>query len=63
MIPALRDPDGRLVPDERSTSFSCPEWVEVPDAMASHIARRSAPNTTAQDWYPYEVESVMQNTA
>lgn len=58
-IPALRDPDGRLVPDERSTSFSCPEWVEVPDAMASHIARRSAPNTTAQDWYPYEVESVM----
>ncbi|WP_273167588.1 class III lanthionine synthetase LanKC [Actinomyces israelii] len=58
-VPALRSPDGTLVPDERSTSFSCPEWVDIPDAMAGHIAQRSAPNTTEQDWYPYEVESVM----
>lgn len=58
-VPALRDPTGALVPDTRAASFTCPDWVEVPGPMREHIARRGAPDTTAEDWYPYTVESVM----
>ncbi|MFE7528481.1 class III lanthionine synthetase LanKC [Kitasatospora sp. NPDC057542] len=37
-VPALRDPDRRLVPDHRRPAFSLPDWAPVPDFLAEHLA-------------------------
>ncbi|MCJ0906697.1 class III lanthionine synthetase LanKC [Rhodococcus sp. ARC_M6] len=34
LVPAITDPDGRLVPDLRQPAFRPPTWVEVPDFIA-----------------------------
>ncbi|MFI0775786.1 class III lanthionine synthetase LanKC [Streptomyces sp. NPDC021212] len=37
-VPALRDPQGRLVPDHRRPVFTKPDWAEVPDFLAERLA-------------------------
>ena len=37
-VPALRDPQGRLVPDHRRPVFTTPGWAEVPDFLAERLA-------------------------
>jgi hypothetical protein len=39
--PAIEDATGRLVPDRRGPTFSVPEWVQLPECLASHLAARN----------------------
>lgn len=43
-IPAIRDPGGRLVADQRSVAWSVPDWVDVPSPMQPWVAARLADN-------------------
>jgi serine/threonine protein kinase len=56
VVPAITDPDGVLVPDQRGPVFATPPWVEVPDFLAPHLAARNA--VTVNDM-PYTVERVL----
>ncbi|WP_410607195.1 class III lanthionine synthetase LanKC [Amycolatopsis sp. lyj-109] len=38
-VPAVRKPDGRLVPEKREPTFSVPDWVKVPACLRSIPAR------------------------
>jgi hypothetical protein len=51
-VPALRDPGGILVPDERGPVFRAPAWVEPPAGLRPHLAARAA--ATLGD-FPYRV--------
>ncbi|WHT18323.1 class III lanthionine synthetase LanKC [Crossiella sp. CA-258035] len=42
LVPALADPEGNLVPDERGPRFSPPDWVAIPEVLRPHLARRRA---------------------
>lgn len=42
-VPALRRPDGTLVPDRRQPYFVVPEWVQIPEFLASAAAERISP--------------------
>jgi serine/threonine protein kinase len=50
---AIRDPDGRLVPDDRSPSFTMPEWIEVPEVLRSSLAARDA---AGDEDFPFQIE-------
>ncbi|MFC8224491.1 class III lanthionine synthetase LanKC [Streptomyces sp. NPDC057287] len=54
---ALRDPSGKLVPDERGVVFRVPSWVEVPEALRPHLAARAA---ARDDSFPYTVTGALQ---
>ncbi|MFE3518934.1 class III lanthionine synthetase LanKC [Streptomyces sp. NPDC059166] len=54
---ALRDPSGRLVPDERGVVFRTPAWVEVPEFLRPHLAARAA---ARDDGFPYTVTEALQ---
>ncbi|MFG2313377.1 class III lanthionine synthetase LanKC, partial [Streptomyces sp. NPDC048566] len=54
--PAVRRPDGRLVPDLRGPVFRTPDWIEPPAFLAPHLAARSAVTVTE---LPYTVESAL----
>lgn len=54
---ALRDPSGRLVPDERGVVFRMPSWVEAPQALRPHLAARAA---ARDDTLPYKVTGALQ---
>ncbi|WP_435613216.1 class III lanthionine synthetase LanKC [Streptomyces sp. bgisy159] len=56
LVPAVRDAEGRLVPDRRTPSFQVPEWVTLPDFLAPHLAAR---NTTTVGDLPYRVEKAL----
>lgn len=51
-VPAIRRPDGVLVPDERRPTFNVPDWVTLPTFLAPHLAARRAPAA-----FPYRVLS------
>lgn len=51
---ALRGPDGELVPDERAPTFRVPEWVELPECLAPHLAARRSGDPGQ---FPYRVSS------
>ncbi|MEU4518842.1 class III lanthionine synthetase LanKC [Amycolatopsis sp. NPDC024027] len=36
-VPAVRKPDGRLVPEKREPTFSMPDWVKLPACLRSSI--------------------------
>ncbi|MEW1828068.1 class III lanthionine synthetase LanKC [Streptomyces sp. NPDC088196] len=38
-VPAIRDPQGRPVPDARRAVFSVPDWVQVPAFLSEHMDR------------------------
>jgi serine/threonine protein kinase len=56
VVPAIATPDGTLVPDRRDPVFHLPEWVELPDFLAVHLAARGAVKTTD---VPYEIDRVL----
>ncbi|MCL2582120.1 MAG: class III lanthionine synthetase LanKC [Streptosporangiales bacterium] len=56
LVTAIEDESGRLVPDRRKPVFSVPEWVEMPDFLAPHLAE--ARKTTMAD-LPYRVEQAL----
>ncbi|MFJ9769891.1 class III lanthionine synthetase LanKC [Kitasatospora sp. NPDC101157] len=41
-VPAVKDPEGRLVPDARRPRFTVPEWAEIPDFLGELIAAAGA---------------------
>jgi tRNA A-37 threonylcarbamoyl transferase component Bud32 len=53
---AIAEPDGRLVPDRRQTTFQVPSWVKLPDCLGPHLAAR---NATTVDEMPYRIESAL----
>ena len=56
LVPAIADSSGRLVPDERAPTFRVPEWVPIPDFLASHLAARA--RATVED-LPWSIESAL----
>jgi tRNA A-37 threonylcarbamoyl transferase component Bud32 len=56
IVPAIEDPDGRLVPDRRGPAFQPPEWVTLPEFLRPHLDARSA--ITTND-LPYRIERAL----
>ncbi|MEV6829285.1 class III lanthionine synthetase LanKC [Amycolatopsis sp. NPDC051102] len=59
-VPAVRKPDGRLVPDRQGTTFSLPDWVKIPACLQTRIAalRRGVPVQ-----FPYRLASPLHVTS
>ncbi|SHF00694.1 class III lanthionine synthetase LanKC [Streptoalloteichus hindustanus] len=55
-VPAVRTPEGNLVPDERKPYFRVPPWVRVPEFLEPHVAARGKGDPDA---FPYRVESAL----
>ncbi|MEV6872564.1 class III lanthionine synthetase LanKC [Amycolatopsis sp. NPDC051128] len=53
-VPAIRKPDGRIVPDKREPTFSVPGWVKIPACLRSSIAARKSGDSTR---FPYRITS------
>ncbi|MEU7480373.1 class III lanthionine synthetase LanKC [Lentzea sp. NPDC042327] len=51
---AIEGPDGELVADQRKPVFSLPEWVELPEFLAPHLAERNAGDP---EKFPYRIKS------
>ncbi|MEV1081335.1 class III lanthionine synthetase LanKC [Streptomyces sp. NPDC050211] len=56
VVPAVEDPDGRLVPDRRDPAFRPPAWVTLPEFLRPHLDARNA--TTTRD-LPYRIERAL----
>ncbi|WP_084468760.1 class III lanthionine synthetase LanKC [Nocardiopsis trehalosi] len=56
-VPAMADPEGRLVPDRREPVFRHPEWVTPPEFLRPHLERRRAAETPAD--FPYRIRSAL----
>ncbi|MFJ9347451.1 class III lanthionine synthetase LanKC [Streptomyces sp. NPDC101237] len=56
LVMAVRDGDGRLVPDRRAPSFQVPEWVTLPEFLRPQLAARDA--TTVGE-LPYRIEKAL----
>jgi tRNA A-37 threonylcarbamoyl transferase component Bud32 len=56
LMPAVRNGEGRLVPDRRAPSFQVPEWVTLPAFLEPHLAAR---NTTTVGELPYRIEKAL----
>lgn len=55
-VPALRAPDGQLVPDPRGTGFQPPRWAPVPDFVSARMRELAA--ASGGD-FPYRVEKAL----
>ncbi|MEC3992497.1 class III lanthionine synthetase LanKC [Actinacidiphila sp. DG2A-62] len=55
-VPALRDPSGRLVPDERDAVFRTPRWLPLPGWLGPHLAARAAAHDPS---FPYTVRRAL----
>ncbi|MFF1610834.1 class III lanthionine synthetase LanKC [Amycolatopsis sp. NPDC058278] len=51
-VPAVRKPDGRLVPEKREPTFSVPDWVKLPACLRSSI---TAGKAGARAPFPYRM--------
>ncbi|MCK6068508.1 MULTISPECIES: class III lanthionine synthetase LanKC [Microbacterium] len=49
-LPAIRHPDGSLVPDLRGTAFGLPSWVTVPDLLSPLL--EASRDTTVPPGFP-----------
>ncbi len=56
LVPAIEDPEGRLVPDPRDPAFRTPDWVTLPAFLEPQLAARNA--TTVGD-LPYRIEKAL----
>ncbi|WP_267245644.1 class III lanthionine synthetase LanKC [Streptomyces sp. PR69] len=57
LTPAVRRPDGTLVPDVRGPSFQVPDWVALPAFLRPHVeARASGPQVAG---LPYAIERAL----
>ncbi|HXT91343.1 MAG TPA: class III lanthionine synthetase LanKC, partial [Trebonia sp.] len=50
MVPAIENAAGDLVPDPRSPVFTTPEWVQLPEFLAPHLAARNSVGMTELDY-------------
>ncbi|MER7881361.1 class III lanthionine synthetase LanKC [Streptomyces fimicarius] len=55
-VPAVADPQGRLVPDDRGPAFRVPSWVTPPGFLMPHLEARSAVGLAD---LPYTVEKAL----
>ncbi|MEW1610663.1 MULTISPECIES: class III lanthionine synthetase LanKC [unclassified Streptomyces] len=55
-VPAVADPRGRLVPDDRGPAFRTPAWVTPPDFLRPHLDARAA---VGLGDLPYTVEKAL----
>lgn len=55
-VPAVADPRGRLVPDDRGPAFRIPSWVTPPGFLAPHLEARAAVGLAG---LPYTVEKAL----
>lgn len=53
LVPAITDPDGRLVPDLRDPAFKPPLWIEIPDFVKRQKEALFAVDSDKP--FPYEV--------
>jgi hypothetical protein len=58
-VPAIRKPDGRLVPDKREPAFSAPGWVPIPACLRRSIAARTGVDPAR---FPYRVTSRLRSS-
>ncbi|WP_129312246.1 class III lanthionine synthetase LanKC [Streptomyces sp. L2] len=56
IVPAIEDPDGRLVPDRRGPAFQPPGWVTLPEFFRPHLDAR---NATTTNGLPYRIEQAL----
>jgi tRNA A-37 threonylcarbamoyl transferase component Bud32 len=56
-VPAIRRPDGVLVPDDRSPGFAPPDWIGLPDFLRPQYA---ASRTSTIEDLPYRIDNVLQ---
>ncbi|MBB2910465.1 hypothetical protein FHS43_001728 [Streptosporangium becharense] len=49
----IRDPDGQLVPDDRSPVFTLPEWVTVPEVLRASVERYGS---GGEEEFPWRIE-------
>jgi tRNA A-37 threonylcarbamoyl transferase component Bud32 len=56
IVPAIEDPEGRLVPDLRGPAFRPPEWVTLPGFLRPHLDARNAVSTNG---LPYRIERAL----
>jgi tRNA A-37 threonylcarbamoyl transferase component Bud32 len=56
LVPAIARPDGTLVPDRRTPVFHVPDWVDLPDFLAPHLAARTQQGPVD---FPYQIESAL----
>jgi predicted Ser/Thr protein kinase len=55
-VPAIEDPSGRLVPDERGPVFAPPAWARLPAFLAPHLEARGAASVAD---LPYRIEQAL----
>ncbi|MGA5047189.1 class III lanthionine synthetase LanKC [Streptomyces arboris] len=55
-VPAVADPQGRLVPDDRGPAFRIPAWVTPPGFLRPHLEARAA---VGLGDVPYTVEKAL----
>ncbi|OCC07351.1 class III lanthionine synthetase LanKC [Streptomyces sp. PTY087I2] len=55
-VPAVADPQGRLVPDDRGPAFRVPSWVTPPGFLTPHLEARAAVGLAD---LPYTVEKAL----
>lgn len=55
-VPAVADPRGRLVPDDRGPAFRVPSWVTPPGLLMPHLEARAAVGFAG---LPYAVEKAL----
>ena len=54
--PAIADPTGELVPDQRGATFHVPEWLTLPTCLAPQLEAR---NSTTVEEIPYKIERAL----
>jgi hypothetical protein len=59
-VPAVRKPDGRLVPDRHGTTFSVPDWVKIPACLQTRIA---ASRGVAPVQFPYRLANPLHTSS
>ncbi|GAA1933853.1 class III lanthionine synthetase LanKC [Kitasatospora viridis] len=58
-VPAMRGPDGGLVPDTRGTVFAVPDGVPVPEPVAAQLAADREREAEAADEFPFSVTKAL----
>ncbi|WP_086576560.1 class III lanthionine synthetase LanKC [Streptosporangium minutum] len=53
---AIRTPDGRLVPDQRTPAFTVPEWVSIPEVLRASVAKHGS---GGEEEFPYQIERAL----
>ncbi len=52
LVPGIEGPDGQLIPDLRSPTFSTPEWVRTPRVLQEALAARAVGSA---EEFPYHI--------